>query len=332
MNMRVALAGTFDRIHRGHRTIFERAFALGDEILIGVTSDKMASDARGHSVKPIQIRMEKLEAFLKEAGYRDFEIVEITDMFGPAIHMPTLDALVASEETRETANEINRIREESGLTPLEIHLVPLVMAEDSTPISSTRIRNGEIDADGRIQRPLVVNVGSKNKAKIWATRDVFLKVFKKVEVHGVEMDAKGPENPMDDEVKQGAVARARESIGNADFGVGIEGGMFQLDDIDRRRMVHYCAIIDKRGFVTMGHGPGFHLPKSVSDTAIEGVPLSEVMRRYMNVEQIEEEKGTVGHLSGGLTSRKVLAEQAVLMALIPRLRSDLYPELWKQNP
>jgi cytidyltransferase-like protein len=35
--MRVALAGTFDRIHRGHKTIFEKAFALGDEILIGMT-------------------------------------------------------------------------------------------------------------------------------------------------------------------------------------------------------------------------------------------------------------------------------------------------------
>ncbi|MCK5292437.1 MAG: pantetheine-phosphate adenylyltransferase [Thermoplasmata archaeon] len=330
--MKVAFAGTFDRIHKGHRTIFERAFALGDEILIGITSDDMASNARGHSVKPIQKRMEKLEAFLKEAGYQGFEIVEITDMFGPAIHMPTLDVLIASEETRETAEEINRMREQSGLTPLEIHLVPLVMAEDSCPISSTRMRNGEIDADGKLQRPLVVNVGSKNKAKIWATRDVFLKVFKKVEIHGIEVEDKGPENPMDDQVKEGAISRAKESIGNADFGIGIEGGMVELDELGAKCMVHYCAIVDKKGNVTLGHGPGFHLPKSVSDMAIEGVPLSEVMRRFLNLDQIEEEKGTVGHLSDGKTTRKILAEQAVLMALLPRLRSDLYPELWKQNP
>lgn len=330
--MKVAFAGTFDRIHNGHRTIFEQAFALGDEILIGVTSDDMARNARGHSVKPIRKRMEKLEAFLKEAGYQGFEIVEITDMFGPAIHMPTLDMLIASEGTRETAKEINRMREQSGLTPLEIHLVPLVMAEDSCPISSTRIRNGEIDADGKLQRPLVVNVGSKNKAKIWATRDVFLKVFKKVEIHGIEVEDKGPENPMDDQVKEGAISRAKEAIGNADFGIGIEGGMMELDELGAKCMVHYCAIVDKRGNVTLGHGPGFHLPKSVSDTAIEGVPLSEVMRRFLNLDQIEEEKGTVGHLSDGKTTRKILAEQAVLMALLPRLRSDLYPELWKQNP
>ncbi|MEE9224411.1 MAG: pantetheine-phosphate adenylyltransferase [Thermoplasmata archaeon] len=329
--MKVAFAGTFDRIHKGHRTIFEQAFALGDEILIGVTSDDMASNARGHSVKPIQKRMEKLEAFLKEAGYRGFEIVEITDMLGPAIHMPTLDMLIASEETRETAEEINRMREQSGLTPLEIHIVALVLAEDSCPISSTRIRNGEIDADGKLQRPLVVNVGSKNKAKIWATRDVFLKVFKKVEIHGIEVEDKGPENPMDDQVKEGAIGRAKESIGNADFGIGIEGGMVQLDELGGTCMVHYCAIVDKRGNVTLGHGPGFQLPKSVSDMAIEGVPLSEVMRRFLNLDQIEEEKGTVGHLSDGKTTRKILAEQAVLMALLPRLRSDLYPELWYQN-
>jgi inosine/xanthosine triphosphatase len=330
--MRVAFAGTFDRIHKGHRTIFEKAFALGDEILIGVTSDAMASNARGYQVKPVKRRMEKLEAFLKEAGYEGFEVLEITDMFGPAIHMPTLDVLIASEETRETAEEINRMREESGLTPLEIHLVPLVMAEDSCPISSTRIRNGEIDLDGKLQRPLVVNVGSKNKAKIWATRDVFLKAFKKVEIHSIEVESDGPDIPIDEEVKQGAVTRAKESIGNADFGVGIEGGMTQTDEHGGRRMVHYCAIVDKRGVVTIGHGPGYRLPRSVSETAIEGVPLSEVMRRFMNVEQIEEEKGTVGHLSDGLTTRKSLVEQAVLMALLPRLRSDLYSELWKQNP
>lgn len=329
--MKVAFAGTFDRIHKGHRTIFEKAFAIGDEILIGVTSDDMANKAREYSVRPLRTRMDKLEAFLKEAGYDGFEIVEIKDIFGPAPHMPTLDALIASEETKLVAHEINKMREESGLTPLEIHLVPLALADDSCPISSTRIRNGEIDINGRMQRPLVVNVGSKNKAKIWATRDVFLKIFKKVEIHGVEVD-KGPENPLDDQVKEGAIRRAKESIGEADFGIGIEGGMMLMHEFAGKRMVHYCAIADKMGNITLGHGPGFQLPKSVSDSAIEGVPLNEVMRRFLNLDQIEEEKGTVGHISDGKTTRRTLAEQAVLMALLPRLRSELYPELWKQNP
>lgn len=330
--MRVALGGTFDRIHKGHRTIFEKAFAHGDEVLIGVTSDDMASKARGHSVKPIARRMENLEEYLKASDYHGFEIVEITDIFGPAPHIPTLDALIASEETKPTAEEINKMRVENGLTPLEIHLVPLVLADDSCPISSTRIRNGEIDEDGKMQRPLVVNVGSKNKAKIWATRDIFLKVFKKVEIHGMEVETREMENPTEDDVIDGAVSRAREAMKNADFAVGIESGMFLQDETGSRRLVQYCAIVDKRGVVTIGHGPGFQLPRSVANAAVEGVPLKEVMRRFLNIQEIDEEKGSVGHLTDGLTTRRKLTEQTVLMALIPRLRPDLYPSLWKENP
>ncbi len=328
--MKVALGGTFDRIHKGHKMIFEKAFALGDEVLIGVTSDDMASKARGHSVKPIARRMENLEYFLKASDYQGFEIVEITDIFGPAPHMPTLDALIASEETKPTAEEINRMRVENGLTPLEIHLVPLVLAEDSCPISSTRIRNGEIDEDGKMQRPLVVNVGSTNKAKIWATRDVFLKVFKKVEVHGMEVEAKVPDYPVDDEVRVGAMNRAKQSIGGADFGVGIEGGI--LTDSEGGRMCQFCAIVDKRGVVTLGQGPAYQIPWSVMDLVRDGVPLLEAERRVLNVNKIEDEVGLAGHVSAGFTNRKQLTETSVLMALLPRLRPDLYTNLWKENP
>ncbi|MCK4444818.1 MAG: inosine/xanthosine triphosphatase [Thermoplasmata archaeon] len=330
--MRVAFGGTFDRIHKGHRTIFERAFALGDEVLIGVTSDDMASRARGHSVKPIARRIENLEEFLKASGYEGFEIVEIMDIFGPAPHMPTLDALIASEETKPTAEEINKMRLEKGLTPLEIHLVPLVLADDSCPISSTRIRNGEIDKDGKLQRPLVVNVGSRNKAKIWATRDIFLKIFKRVEIHGVEVETEVSESPMDDEVMEGAISRAEQSIEGADFSVGIEGGIIIDAKDGSGHMVQFCAIVDRRGIVTVGQGPAYQLPKSVSDMAAEGVPFDEVMRRFLNLQEIEEEKGTVGHLTDGQTSRRKLTEQTVLMALLPRLKPDFYPDLWKKNP
>jgi inosine/xanthosine triphosphatase len=246
--------------------------------------------------------------------------------------MPTLDALIASEETKLAAEEINKMREESGLTPLEIHLAPLVMADDSCPISSTRIRNGEIDADGKLQRPLVVNVGTKNKAKIWATRDIFLKVFKKVEIHGVEVEAKVADSPMDDEVREGAINRAKESVEGADFGVGIEGGILTDSEGESGRMVQYCAIADKRGVVTEGQGPAYQLPRSVSDRVRDGIPLIEAERRTLNVDKIEEEDGMAGHVSAGFTNRRELTEISVLMALIPRLKSNLYSELWKQNP
>ncbi|UCD91956.1 MAG: pantetheine-phosphate adenylyltransferase, partial [Methanobacteriota archaeon] len=261
--MRVAFGGTFDRIHRGHRAIIEKAFSIGDEVLVGITSDQMAEQARGHPVSPVAKRKEGLEAFLRSLGHKQFEVVEISDIYGPAPFLENLDGIIASEETKKTAEEINRMRMDNGLKPLDIHLTSMVLADDSCPISSSRIRSGEIDEEGKLQRPLVVNVGSKNKAKIWATRDIFLKVFKKVEIHGVEIETKASEIPTDEEAIEGAIGRAKEAIQKADFGVGIECGLFFNAELERGFFVQHCAIMDKRGVLTMGHGPGFVLPESI---------------------------------------------------------------------
>jgi pantetheine-phosphate adenylyltransferase len=37
---KVAVGGTFDKFHEGHRLLVEKAFQIGDKVLIGVTSDE----------------------------------------------------------------------------------------------------------------------------------------------------------------------------------------------------------------------------------------------------------------------------------------------------
>jgi pantetheine-phosphate adenylyltransferase len=55
-----------------------------------------------------------------------------------------------SEETEKTALKINQKRSEAKLTPLTIVTISMVPAENCKPISTTRIREGEIDREGHL--------------------------------------------------------------------------------------------------------------------------------------------------------------------------------------
>jgi pantetheine-phosphate adenylyltransferase len=55
-----------------------------------------------------------------------------------------------SEETKPTAFKINERRENAGLPPLKIVIVSMVPSQNCTPISTTRIRKGDMDREGRL--------------------------------------------------------------------------------------------------------------------------------------------------------------------------------------
>jgi pantetheine-phosphate adenylyltransferase len=48
------------------------------------------------------------------------------------------------------ANRINAERTRRGLKPLEIVVIDMVPSENHAPISTTRIRRGEIDREGKL--------------------------------------------------------------------------------------------------------------------------------------------------------------------------------------
>ncbi|MFB6117779.1 phosphopantetheine adenylyltransferase [Halosegnis sp.] len=149
--MQVALGGTFDPVHDGHRALFARAFELGD-VTVGLTSDELAPKTRSEDryVRPFAERKRDLEGVLTEFANdhgREFEVRRLEEPTGIATE-PGFDALVVSPETVEGGHRINDIREERGLDPLDIEVVEHVRAEDGGIISSTRIVNGEIDVHG----------------------------------------------------------------------------------------------------------------------------------------------------------------------------------------
>jgi pantetheine-phosphate adenylyltransferase len=151
----VATGGTFDEIHAGHRELLTRAFGLGRSVLIGVSSDNFAAAKKGKNRlrHRFETRVERLVQFIHdEFGYVNFEIKELNDDFGPTSLDRNLQALVVSEETEPKGHEINRIRSSKGFDPLVIVTVTMLKAEDGRPLSSSRIRYGEIDRNGRVLR------------------------------------------------------------------------------------------------------------------------------------------------------------------------------------
>lgn len=152
--MKVAIGGTFDPIHDGHRALLRKALELGEEVVVGLTSDELAPKTRPkpREIRPFEKRrdalLEELDR-LDERG-RDYRVERLQDPYGVASEDPAFDALVVSPETEKGGEKINEIRRERGYEPLEVVVVPHVMAEDGKPISSTRVVEGVIDTEGNV--------------------------------------------------------------------------------------------------------------------------------------------------------------------------------------
>ncbi|MGE5555120.1 MAG: phosphopantetheine adenylyltransferase [Methanocella sp.] len=149
---KVAVGGTFDQLHKGHKALLSKAFEVGDRVAIGVTSDSFVSKLdKKHRTASFEDRKRELRAYLTEQGLMDrAEIVPLDNSFGLTITSPDLDAIVVSQETERIAKIINCKRENSGKPPLQVIVVTMVPAENHCPISTTRIRRGEIDRNGHL--------------------------------------------------------------------------------------------------------------------------------------------------------------------------------------
>ena len=146
---KVCLGGTFDRIHIGHEKLLKIAFEVGDEVIIGLTSDTKAKKGRGNEkLSSFKNRYTNLENFLSKQFDNNFSIVELNDDWGPGALDEDLDAIIVSEETEKVASELNKKRALKGLNPLDIVTVSLILDKKGEKISSTRIRNSEIDREG----------------------------------------------------------------------------------------------------------------------------------------------------------------------------------------
>ena len=148
----VAVGGTFDQLHRGHKTLLKKAFETGEKVLIGLcTDDFVEKMKKPHAVAPYDQRLEDLRIFLLINGWLErAEIVPLNDAYGVTLSKAPVDALIVSKETEPMATQINMKRKQMSLPPLKIATINMVPSENHAAISTTRIRQGEIDRDGHM--------------------------------------------------------------------------------------------------------------------------------------------------------------------------------------
>ncbi len=325
--MKVCVGGTFNIIHKGHRTLLSKAFEVGDHVYIGLTSDSLVENRKGSNIKPFIERKKELESHLESQGLSGkFTVKQLDDPYGPSAYKD-YDAIVVSKETEDNAKKINEVRRGNGLQPLRILTIDLITAQDGLPISTTRIMKSEIDSEGNLLKTVKVSVGSENIVKIDAVRNIFSRIFKEVEIQGSAVQPKVPEQPSEEDVINGAINRAKSALTqDFDFGVGIEAGLFYNEITGKQFDVQYCAVVDKGGRITVGHGPGFTYPKDILILVKEGKTIGKAMEERFGIKDIGKKQGAIGYLSNGLLDRKRLSEQAVLMAMLPRIKWELYEE------
>jgi len=167
-----------------------------------------------------------------------------------------------------------------------------------------------------------VFVGSTNPAKINAAKKVFEKVFGQIEVEGMKTESGVNAQPMNDnEIIQGAVNRAVMAYQKNGFGVGLEGGIIQVQTVYYTK--GWVAITDgkKTGLASTVSIP---LPNSIVSRVLEGVELGEVIDKLEGRKGIGKKEGVIGLLTKNNVTRTDFFEQALFCALAPFYNAEAY--------
>ena len=174
-----------------------------------------------------------------------------------------------------------------------------------------------------------VLVGSRNPVKLKAAKEAFSIFFNEVEVAGIAVDSKVSSQPVGEETFKGAenrvlelIVRNEEERLNANFFVGIEGGIIEL--FSRWFVFGVMCIMDERGMKSYGCTPLFESPSCITEELLRGIELGDVMDELTGEDDTKQKQGAIGYFTRGVMDRKQYYIDGLIVALIPFLNRDLY--------
>lgn len=176
--------------------------------------------------------------------------------------------------------------------------------------------------------PTIV-VASRNPVKINAVLAGFQKFFPEQRwvVTGVSVDSNVSHQPVGDaETLHGAESRARNARSiesNADYWVGIEGGVEERDGVLHGFAWVVVISSDREG---RSRTATFEIPPAIARMVRNGIELGIADDRFFGRENSKHNDGTVGKLTGDVIDRTALYIPSVVLALVPFRNPELYPQ------
>jgi inosine/xanthosine triphosphatase len=168
-------------------------------------------------------------------------------------------------------------------------------------------------------------VGTDNPVKYRAVRNVMRRLFPGAQVISLQVPSGLPEQPIgDDETRRGALNRAHAArlAADADWGVGIEGGV--VENEFGMMTCAWCAIEDRSARVGIGGSTNMLLPEEVAERVRAGEELGQAMDEFAKIRDVRRKMGAIGVMTKGLTDRQRSYEFIVKMAVVKFLWQDEY--------
>lgn len=171
-------------------------------------------------------------------------------------------------------------------------------------------------------------MGTKNPGKIEGAKQAFEKYFENIEINGVGVDSDVGNQPVNEEIIQGAKNRvknlkeyAKQNNIEADFYIASEAGITNL--LGEWISLNSAVIEDKYGTQSVGMSQGFEIPEKYINDILE-TELGKVMDNIFKGNELSKGKGGISYLTHNEISRIDLTRNAFIMALIKHINGDLW--------